>query len=136
MKPGGPPPPRPPRPSRPLIVQPDDPRRDPTDPPPDDPLTRTANALERIARILEERLPEAPMRDRLISQHDAEAMVATATKSERVRGIVQRTALEAGGRLLLWALGIAGALLIAGVVGYGLRDCATRGAPVTPSAHP
>lgn len=158
--PGPPPPPRSPRPSRPMLhLPPPDPRRDPTDPPPpaedyrelaialgaaNVAMPRIDERLERIERALEQRPPAVagdpyrqlpPQRDRLISQHDAEELVATATKSERVRGIVQRTALEAGGRVLLWAVGIAGALVIAGVVGYVLRDCAARGAPVTAPAH-
>lgn len=115
-----------------------DPRRDPTEPPPpDEVLPRIAGALERIGRILEERLPEAPMRDRFISQHDAQELLATATatKSDRVREVVSRWSLEQGGKVLLWALAIAGGLLIAGVVGFSLRDCAARGAPVTAPAH-
>jgi NADPH-dependent ferric siderophore reductase len=98
--------------------------------------------VERVLEELEERAqrqtaPALPtMRERGISQHEAEQLVATATKSERVRAVVQRTALEAGGRVLLWALAIVGSLVIAGVVGFTLRDCATRGAPVTPLTHP
>jgi hypothetical protein len=110
--------------------------------------------LDRIERLLMERparaLPDPgspyrdtaselpPHRDRLISQHEAEELIRKETKSARVGEIVKRTALEAGGRVLLWALGIAGALIIAAVVGYTLRDCAVRGAPVTvpaPAAH-
>jgi hypothetical protein len=148
-------------------LPPADPRRDPTDPPPpatDDyrdlamalgaanlAMPRIDERLDRLERLLLERaraLPEGgPYRDaaelpdqrnRMISQHEAEEMIEKRTKSARVGEIVKRTALEAGGRILLWALGIAGAMVIAAVIGFVLHDCAQRGAPVTvpaPTAH-
>lgn len=101
-------------------------------------LPQIADLLARIERRVSDlQLAQTrPSRDKYISHHDAEEIVAQATRSDRVRKVVERTALEAGGRLLVWALGIAAALVIAGAVGFMLRDCAAHGPPLIAPEHP
>jgi len=104
-------------------------------------MPQIADRLERIELALLERPAQPyeppPAREKFTSQHDVEEIVQAATKSERVREQVKRYSLEQGGRLLLWVLGIAGGILIAGAVGYALHDCQGRGASVSaPGPHP